>query len=283
MKPPKPTPDRSPADGAGEDRRPADREAPALEMRGVAVASMMDQSVIVAEDINWTVQTGEFWVVAGAQRSGKSDFLMLAGGLMPAARGRYRFFGEEMPIFEDERLAQRLRLGFVFDGGQLFNHMTIAENVALPLRYRHNLTRAEVEPHVRAMLELTELTGFAHSRPAAVARNWQKRAGLARALMLRPEVLLLDNPLGGLDARHIAWVLNFLEHLSRGHAALGGRPMTIVVTADNVSRETGWRGRAQRVACLADRRLLVFRDWPEAERCPDAAVRDLLNAGPRGD
>ena len=73
---------------------------PAIEMRGVAVNSMKDQSVTVAEDVEWSVAAGEFWVLAGPQRSGKSDLLMLTGGLMSPLRGAYRFFGEAMPIFE---------------------------------------------------------------------------------------------------------------------------------------------------------------------------------------
>src|SRR5689334_19085390 len=95
---------------------PANPVTPALEMLGVAVSSMKDPDVTVAEGVDWSVAPGGFWVVAGPQRSGKSDFLMMTGGLMAPTRGTYRFFGEEMPIFEDARLADRLRLGLVFDG-----------------------------------------------------------------------------------------------------------------------------------------------------------------------
>jgi len=248
-------------------------------MRGVAFGPMGDPGATVAEDVNWTVKTGEFWVVAGAQRSGKTDFLMLTDGLLPPARGTYRFFNEEMPIFEDDRLAERLRLGLVFDGGQLFNQMTIAENVALPLRYHRNLAAKDAAPRVQAMLELTELLPFANSTPAAVARNWQKRAGLARALILQPDVLLLDNPLTGLDARHATWWLSFLDQLSHGQSGLRDKPTTIIATADG---PRAWRGHAQRAACLSEKRLLVLGDWSEADRCGDAAVQDLLNAGPSG-
>ena len=252
---------------------------PAMEMRGAVAHSLLDPGVVVAEDVNWTVQAGEFWVVAGPQRGGKTDFLMMAAGLSAPAGGTYRVFDSEMPIFEEGRLPERLRIGFVFDGGKLFNHMTIAENVALPLRYHRSLASRDAEPRVQAMLELTELLPFANSPPAAIARNWQKRAGLARALILQPDVLLLDNPLTGLDARHTSWWLGFLDRLSRGQSGLRDQPMTIIATADDLR---AWRGHAQRVACLIGKRLLVLRDWSEADRRGEAAVRDLLNAGPSG-
>src|SRR5436309_4299693 len=113
--------------------------AAAIEMQAVAVSAMRDQSIQVAEGINWTVAAGDYWVVAGLQGAGKSDFLMMTAGLMPPAQGSYRLFGEEMPIFDEARLNHRLRLGLVFDGGQLLNHLTVWENVALPLLYHETL------------------------------------------------------------------------------------------------------------------------------------------------
>jgi ABC-type transporter Mla maintaining outer membrane lipid asymmetry ATPase subunit MlaF len=166
----------------------------------------------------------------------------------------------------------------VFDGGQLFNQMTIAENVALPLRY-HEALPPGAEPRVHAMLELTELLPFANSTPSAIARNWQKRAGLARALILQPDLLLLDNPLTGLDRRHASWWLNFVDRLSRGESGLYEKRTTIIATADDVRR---WRGHAQRVACLIGKRLLVLGDWEAADRSGVTGVRDLLNAEPSG-
>ena len=121
---------------------------PAIEMRGAAAGIMTDPGSVAVEEINWSVASGDFWVVAGLQGSGKSDFLMMTGGLVAPVQGTYHFFGEEMPIFEDAKLAERLRLGFVFDGGQLFNHLTVLENVALPLRYHRNLSDSEAEAEV---------------------------------------------------------------------------------------------------------------------------------------
>src|ERR1019366_797875 len=83
---------------------------------------------------------------------------------------------------------------------------------------------------VGELLECTELTRWAESTPGTLRRNWQKRAGLARALALKPEVLLVDNPLAGLDPRDIHWWLGFLDQLSKGHTVMQGRPMTLVVT-----------------------------------------------------
>src|SRR5690348_13278540 len=133
----------------------------AIEMRGVSVSSMRDISTIVVEDVNWSVKPGDWWVSSGLQGSGKSDFLMLTGGMMAPVSGAYFFFGEDMPIFEDDRLQDRLKLGFVFENGQLFNHLTISENISLPLRYHQNLGEAEADAEVRKLLELTELAPFA--------------------------------------------------------------------------------------------------------------------------
>jgi ABC-type transporter Mla maintaining outer membrane lipid asymmetry ATPase subunit MlaF len=252
---------------------PANCHAPAIEMREVAFGSMKDQTATVAEEINWTVNAGEFWVVAGPQRSGKSDFLMLAGGLMSPTRGTYRCFGAEMPIFEEERLAERLRLGLVFDGGQLFNHLTIAENIALPLRYHENLPRDEAEPRVQTMLELTQLLRFADRQPATIARNWQKRAGLARALMLRPDVLLLDNPLARLDARHTNWWLTFLGQLARGQTALRDQPMTLVAMSESF---LPWRQHADHFTLLNDGKFTPIGNRAALEASADALVRELL-------
>lgn len=246
---------------------------PVLEMRGVSGGAMRDLHTTVVEDVNWSVAPGDFWIVGGVQGAGKSDFLMLVGGLMAPLSGSYYFFGEEMPIFEESRLAERLRLGLVFDGGQLLNHLTVAENIALPLRYHRNLSAAQASAEVQHMLELTDLAPWAASTPGALGRNWQKRVGLARALMLKPELLLLDNPLAGLDLRHRGWWLNFLSELSNGHECLEKKPVTLVVTADDLRP---WRKRAKHFAVLNHKRLVVLGSWEQVESAQDAQVHELL-------
>lgn len=247
----------------------------AIEMCGVSVGSMRDMDSVVVENVNWSVASGDFWVISGLQGSGKTDFLTLAGGMMAPAKGAYYFFGEEMPIFEDDRLKDRLKLGFVFEGGQLFNHLTVSENISLPLRYHHNLSAADAAGETQKMLELTELAPWADSTPGTLARNWQRRVGLARALMLRPEVLLVDNPLTGLDLRQRAWWLNLLEKLSRGHEWMNGRPMTLVITTNDLRP---WRGEGRQFAFLRDKRFMVLGGWKEVEAANDQVVRELASS-----
>jgi ABC-type transporter Mla maintaining outer membrane lipid asymmetry ATPase subunit MlaF len=245
---------------------------PAIEMCGVSVSSLRDANSIVVEDVNWKVAPGDFWVVSGLQGAGKTDFLMLTGGMMAPTKGNYYFFGEEMPIFEDDRLKDRLKLGLVFEGGQLFNHLTVSENISLPLRYHRNLSPADAHAETSQLLEWMELGPWADSTPGTLARNWQRRVGLARALMLRPEVLLIDNPLAGLDLRHRAWWLNLLEQLSRGHEWMKGRPTTLVVATNDLRP---WRGEARQFAILKEKRFVVLGNWKQVEAASDELVREL--------
>jgi len=241
-------------------------------MRGVAVGSMRDATAISVEEVNWTVAPGDFWAIGGIYGSGRGDLLMMAAGLMAPARGEYRFFGHEMPIFEGERLPERLRLGFVFHDGNLLNHLTIAQNVALPLRYHRNLKAEEAQAEAQRLLKLTELLPWAGSTPGAMTTNWRKRAGLARALILKPEVLTLDNPLAGLDLRHRNWWLNFLGELSKGHEWMGGKPVTLAVSADDFRP---WQNVAKQFAILKDKRFIQLGSWEQLEAANDELVREL--------
>ncbi|HUA37575.1 MAG TPA: ATP-binding cassette domain-containing protein [Candidatus Sulfopaludibacter sp.] len=245
----------------------------AIEMREVSVGAMRDISFIVLEDVTWSVAAGEFWTVAGQPYSGKSDFLMLAAGLMAPVRGECRLFGTDTRTFGEAKLAERLHVGFVFAGGQLFNQLTIRENVALPLQYHHDLAPAAAARAVERLLELLELTPLADLTPVSISENWRARAALARALILKPKVLLLDNPLAGLGIRHLHWWLRFLDRLSRGHDWCDDRPMTVVVTTDDLRP---WRDPSRKFALLRDKKFFLLGHWNEVEASGDALVKELL-------
>jgi ABC-type transporter Mla maintaining outer membrane lipid asymmetry ATPase subunit MlaF len=250
-------------------------DRPVIRMESVTVGSLQDPSVTVAEEINWLVQPGDYWVIAGLQGAGKTDFLMMTGGVMAPLCGRYWLFEEEMPIFDEARLKERLRLGLVFESGQLFNQLTVRENLALPLRYHRNLMPAQAAAEIEAFLDAMELGPWADSTPGAIGRNWQKRVGLARALTLRPEVLLIDNPLAGLDLRHVKWWLSFLDQLSKGHRLLHERPVTMAVSTADLRP---WKAQARQFAILRNKRLAVLGTWAQLEAASEDLVRELLPA-----
>jgi phospholipid/cholesterol/gamma-HCH transport system ATP-binding protein len=245
----------------------------AIEMRGVSVGTMRDISFTVVEEVNWSVAAGEFWVVGGQQHSGKSDFLMMTAGLMTPVKGSYKLFGMETQFFGEAELAERLRVGFVFEGGQLFNHLTIRENVALPLQYHRDLPFAAAAQEAQSLLELMELTPLADIAPPNISDNWLRRAALARALVLKPEVLLLDNPLGRLGGRHLQWWLRFLDRLWRGHEWCGDKPMTLVASTDDLRP---WQGARRKFALLQDKKFSHLGSWDDVASASDPVVKELL-------
>jgi len=229
-----------------------------FEMRDVTVPSRRDAEAPSITGVNWTVRKHECWVVGGLQGAGKSDLMFVLAGLTKPLAGSFTLFGQDMTQhFGDEFLPNRRRLGLVFDDARLLNHLTVAENVALPARYHHNLTVEEVEGWTLALLRATDVLAFANSTPSVVARHWRRRAALARALALKPEVLFLENPLRGLDARHTAWWTAFTRELWRGHDLMSGRPMTIVASTDEFRP---WRNSGAQFATLHARRFDVLGD-----------------------
>ncbi|MEP6662433.1 MAG: ATP-binding cassette domain-containing protein [Verrucomicrobiota bacterium] len=224
--------------------------------------------------INWQVFAGDFWAIAGLVGAGKSDFLSTAAGLQRPGHGIVRLFGEQtFTVPEEQLVEQRRKIGLVFSGGgRLFNRMTIAENVALPLRYHNNWGEDEAEKLVREMMEWTALEPFAHRQPALLHVHWQQRASLARALILKPELLLLDQPLAGMDFQHQEWWVDFLGKLAEGCPFYGGKKVTLVVTADNLAP---WKNIARHFVVLKNNQWneLGGREALEARR---GALREFF-------
>lgn len=244
-----------------------------LELRGVTVTALRDNSFVVLENVDWSVARDEFWIVAGQQHSGKSDLILLAAALMPPLNGFFQLFGNPAQAFDETHLEQRLRIGVVLESAQLFSHLTIAENIALPLRYHKNLTAEEAAAETKALLELMELASLADVTPANVAASWRHRAALARALIMKPELLLLDNPLGGLAWSHLFWWTRFLDKLSRGHEFFDGRRLTIVATTDDLRP---WKNTGRKFAFLHERKFIPLGSWNEVEAVNHGAVKELL-------
>ncbi len=258
---------------------PADatESVPAIQMIDATLTSLLNPNRVVAEEVNWTVSRGDYWVIGGLHGTGKSDFISAAGGLLLPTRGKYLLFGKEISFgFERELVETRVRLGLVFDGGRLLNNLTLAQNVALPLQYHLHPPHEELAERVRHLLETVELLPMADHYPAGISRNHQQRVGLARAMALKPEVLLLDTPLNGLDPSDASWWVNLIDSLAAGHPALDGRPIAIVVTADDFRP---WRGHARQFAVLHHRRLRTIRQDPEQTLTDETLMREIVGKG----
>jgi ABC-type transporter Mla maintaining outer membrane lipid asymmetry ATPase subunit MlaF len=143
------------------------------------------------------------------------------------------------------------------------------------LRYHRDLTLDAASRDTKPLLDLMELTPLAALTPANVSANWRQRAALARALVLKPELLLLDNPLAGLGTRHLQWWLRFLDRLWRGHEMCGGKPMTIVATTDDLRP---WKDSQRQFALLRDRQFIPLGSWKEVGVSDNAVVKELLAA-----
>jgi ABC-type transporter Mla maintaining outer membrane lipid asymmetry ATPase subunit MlaF len=207
-----------------------------IEMEGVAVSSPRNPDLPLLEPVDWRVEEGECWVVAGLPGSGKTSLLQLAAGLQLATRGHLRVLGEPVPPGAGEALTHlRRQIGVVFEGGgRLFPSLTVLENVVLPLRYHLDLNMPAAAAEIAPLMTELGLDRLASFFPGRIGHAWTRRVALARALALRPPILLLDNPMEGLDPAHLRWWRDFLGALHRGHSWLHDRPETLVITADDL-------------------------------------------------
>ncbi len=158
------------------------------------VQKTYDGRTLVVEDLNLAVRRGEFLTMLGPSGSGKTTTLMMLGGFEQPTSGRILLEGQAV-----ERLPpERRDIGFVFQNYALFPHMTVAENVGFPLRYR-GIRGAEAKRRVEEALSMVKLTGLGERRPAQLSGGQQQRVALARAMVFKPKLILMDEPLGALD------------------------------------------------------------------------------------
>ena len=154
----------------------------------------------VLDQISFTIPAGKTTVIAGRSGQGKRVILKLILGLMRPDGGKVLVQGRDIAGLGRKGLAEvRTRFGVLFQGAALFDSLTVYENVAMPLRERTKLTEAEIADLVMATLAQLELTGHENKFPAQLSGGMRKRVGLARALQLKPEILLFDEPTTGLD------------------------------------------------------------------------------------
>ncbi len=155
---------------------------------------------VIMQDLDFTVDHGDVFVIMGASGSGKSTLLRNMIGLNEPTKGDVRYEGESF-THADEATRQKMlqRFGVMYQGGALFSSMTLVENVGLPLGEYTTLSEAEIREVASLKLALVGLKGFEDFFPAEISGGMWKRAGIARAMALDPDILFFDEPSAGLD------------------------------------------------------------------------------------
>jgi phospholipid/cholesterol/gamma-HCH transport system ATP-binding protein len=215
---------------------------------------------VVLNGVNFDVLSGQTMVIMGGSGCGKSTLLrMIVGSIQPDS-GSIKLWDQEVTGLDEAALNRlRLRFGILYQSGALFNSMSIADNVALPLREHTQLEGATIDIMVKIKLELVGLREHAEKFPAQISGGMKKRAGLARALALDPQILFYDEPSAGLDPVTSAEIDQLIMDLSK---KLG--VTSVVVTHEMDSAFT----IADRMVMLDKGRVLAVEDraWFEQLR-----------------
>ncbi len=256
-------------------------EAPVIVCRDV-VRSFDDRAVL--DGVNLEIGDGETMVIMGGSGSGKSTLLRLMIGSLRPDSGRIEVFGKEITRLPERELNDvRRKFGILFQSGALFNSMTVAENVALPLREHTELGPEIIDIQVKIKLELVGLREHSEKYPAQLSGGMKKRAGLARAMALDPKLLFYDEPSAGLDPVTSAQIDQLILDLTRKIGIT-----SVVVTHDMNSAFT----IADRMAMLDNGRMIRveprqwferLRDMPAAETGGLAEAERLIRQFLRGD
>jgi phospholipid/cholesterol/gamma-HCH transport system ATP-binding protein len=168
-----------------------------IEVRDLTIAY---GSFVVQRELNFRIRRGDIFIIMGPSGCGKSSLLKVMIGLLRPATGDILYSGRPYWSGEDaERQSMLERMGVLFQSGALWSSMTLAENVALPLRQRTDLKPRQIAEICSWRLSLVGLSGFEDYYPSEISGGMRKRAGLARAMALDPEILFFDEPSAGLD------------------------------------------------------------------------------------
>jgi phospholipid/cholesterol/gamma-HCH transport system ATP-binding protein len=257
-------------DASGEDNL-LDDDGPAIEVQGLT--SSFGEHV-VHEDLDLTVQRGEVLGVVGGSGTGKSVLLNTIIGLRRPQAGTIKVFGQELDRASRRHWTQlEQSWGVLFQGGALFSNLTVRENVAAPMFEHTRMNRREAHELAELKIAMVGLRPeAAELKPAELSGGMKKRAGLARALALDPELLFLDEPTSGLDPIGAAAFDELIKDLAD---SLDLTVFMITHDLDSLYAIT------DRVAVLADKHVVSTATVHELEKSDHPWIREYF-LGPRG-
>lgn len=222
----------------------------------------------VLENTDLFIEKGETITIIGGSGTGKTVFLKLMLGVMRSDGGHVFFRGENLGgMGELELCKMRSHIGMLFQGSALFDSLTVAENVAYPLREHFDYSEDKLESIVAEKLELVGLPGIASQMPADLSGGMKKRVGLARAIATDPDVILYDEPTTGLDPANTKRICHLIKELQK---KLG--VTSVVVTHDMEATFSV----TDRLAMISDKRFGFVGTKDEALSSKDPLVQNFI-------
>ena len=220
----------------------------------------------VLRDVSVSIETNEAMCILGRSGTGKSVTLKLIIALLKPEAGRVRIDGEDITQLEGRNLSRvRRKMGFLFQNAALFDFLTLYDNLALPLRRLTQKSEGEIRDAIDRVLRQVGLSGDRQKKPGELSGGMRKRAGLARALVLEPEILLVDEPSSGLDRLTASEIDDLLLEQK-------GRTTMIIVTHDI----HGARRIGDRFAVLDRGELAALGKPQDLEHHENETVRRLV-------
>lgn len=244
----------------------ANGDRPAIELRQLHKAF---GSQTVLNGVSLTVRQRETVAVLGKSGAGKSVLLKLIIGLQKPDSGTIQIHGKPTAGLEHEQLDEiRMKVGYLFQEGALYDSLTIEENVAFPLRHHQDkLSDADLRNKARELLAVVGMEDAAAKRPAEISGGMKKRVGLARALALEPDILLFDEPTAGLDPITAGEIEHLMLKLKKERAMA-----SVLVTHD----VHGARAVADRAALINDGAIVAEGTFEELAKSDDPFVSQFL-------
>jgi phospholipid/cholesterol/gamma-HCH transport system ATP-binding protein len=245
--------------------------SPHIQVSGLTLAY---GDFVIQRDLSFSIGRGEIFIIMGGSGCGKSTLLRHLIGLHPPASGAVSFDGIDLwQAAPAERSRLVRRMGILYQNGALWSSMTLAENIALPLAEHTDLDRRDIAELVSLKLALVGLAGFENFYPAAISGGMQKRAALARAMALDPEILFFDEPSAGLDPVSARRLDDLILHL---RDSLGS---TVVIVTHELPSILGIG--TDSIFLDAEARTIIARGHPNEllEQCEHPMVRQFLTRG----
>ncbi len=222
----------------------------------------------VLRGVNLRIPAGKLTTIIGRSGEGKSVLLKHMIGLMQPDRGEVWVDGLEISRLKGKRLNQvRERFAMLFQGAALFDSLTVSENVAFPLREKRHLPEPEVLRRVEEKLEQVGLSGMGHKYPAELSGGMKKRAGLARALVMEPEIILFDEPTTGLDPLMAKAIRALIVAM---HRACGFTAVMVSHEIPETFAISDW------VAMLRDGIIAAMAPPAELQQTSDPDIREFI-------